>query len=264
MDLARISTCSYPVRELPVADALRVLAAAGVRKVDLWGNLPHFSIVSTECDLETLRDQAAAAGVGIANLGSYPGNRFGSDDPLVRAAELQALKATLCAAKALGARSIRVMPGRGEDPALVDRIAPLFADGAQLAEELDVYMGMENHAGSIAEHPEVVKRLCRAVGSDHFGVLYEPCNLMHGGVDYKQAFAVFADHVVHVHVKDGRDAGQGWEGCHLGEGDLDYGWVIAALEGLGYQGDYALEYEICDLEAIETGLPRWVEYFRGL
>lgn len=264
MELTRISSCTYPVRDLPVADALQVMATAGLTKVDLWGNLPHFSIVSTECDLEVLRAQAAERGVRIANLGTYPGSRFGSDDPMVRAAELQALRATLFAAKALGARSIRVMPGRGEDPALVDRIAPLFAEGAQVAEELGVYMGMENHAGSLAGSPEVVTRLCRAVGSRHFGVLYEPCNLMHGGVDYRQAFEVFADHVVHVHVKDGRDRGGGWERCHLGEGDIDYAWVIAALGSVGYQGDYALEYEICDIEPIQTGLPRWVEAFRAL
>jgi sugar phosphate isomerase/epimerase len=264
MDLSRISACSYPVREKPAPEALAIIAAAGVGKVDLWGNLPHFSIVSTECDLETLRDQAAACGVGLANLGTYPGSRFGSDDPLVRAAELAALQATLYAAKALGARSIRVMPGRGEDPALVDRLAPLFAEGARVAEELDVYMGMENHAGSIAGDPPVVKRLCELVGSKHFGVLYEPCNLMHGGVCYQEAFSVFADHIVHVHVKDGRNSAGGWECCHLGEGEIDYGWVIAALAEIGYPGDYALEYEICDIEPLETGLPKWVKHFRGL
>ena len=84
MDLARISSCSYPVRERPAAEALQTMADAGLTRIDLWGNLPHFSVVSTECDLEKLRDTAAATGVQIANLGSYPGSRFGSDDPLVQ------------------------------------------------------------------------------------------------------------------------------------------------------------------------------------
>lgn len=264
MDLCRISTCTYPVRELPAPEAFAIMAAAGLQKVDLWGNLPQFSIQATECDLEKLRDQATAAGVTIANLGSYPGSRFSSDDPLVQRAELAALQATLYAAKALGARSIRVLPGRGEDPALVDKIAPLFAEGARLAEELDVYMGMENHAGSLAGNPPVVKHLCEVVGSRHFGVLYEPCNLMHGGVCYQEAFEIFSEHIVHVHVKDGRREGQEWGRCHLGEGEIDYGWVIQAMEGIGYRGDYALEYEICDLEDIATGLPRWLAHFLSL
>jgi len=264
MDLNRISSCTYPVRELDPAAAFRIMVEAGVPRVDLWGNMPHFSLVSVACHLDDLLAKADAEGAQIANLGSYPGRAFASDRPLVRAAEVKALEATLHAARALGARSIRVIPGSGEDPAQIDRLAPCFAEGARTAEALGMTMGMENHAGSIAGSPADVKRLCDAVGSPSFGVLYEPANLMHGGVDYRQAFDIFHDHIVHVHVKDGRVGEQGFARTHLGEGDIDYRWVIDSLEGIGYQGDYALEYEICDLEPIETGLPRWVEYFRAL
>ena len=264
MDLARISSCTYPVRELAVAESMRVMAEAGIAKIDLWGSPPQFSLISTQVSLDDLLARAGEAGVRVANLGSYPGRAFVSPNPAVREAELAALKATLYAAKALGARSIRVLPGQGEAPDQIDTIAPYFAAGAQLAEELGVYMGMENHAGSIAGSPRDVKRLCEVVGSAYFGVLYEPANLMHGGVDYKEAFEVFSEHIVHVHVKDGRSGPEGFARTHLGEGDIDYTWVTAAVESLGYLGDYALEYEICDLEPIETGLPRWLEYFRAL
>jgi sugar phosphate isomerase/epimerase len=257
MDLNRISSCTYPVRELDPAAALKIMAEAGVHKVDLWGNMPHFSLVSVACSLDDLLAEAEAQGMQIANLGSYPGRAFASDNPLVRATEVQALEA-------LGARSIRVIPGSGEDPAQIDRLAPCFAEGARTAEALGIYMGMENHAGSIAGSPENSKRLCQAVGSPYFGVLYEPANLMHGGVDYKQAFDIFHDYIVHLHVKDGKVGPDGFARTHLGEGDIDYRWVIDSLEGIGYKGDYALEYEICDLEAIETGLPRWVTYFRSM
>lgn len=264
MDIARISSCTYPVRELDPAAAFAIMAAAGLRKVDLWGNMPQFSLISVACSLDELLAKAQAAGVQIANLGSYPGRAFASENPLVRAAEVKALETTLCAAKALGARSIRIIPGSGEDPAQIDRIAPCFAAAAPLAEQLGVYMGMENHAGSLAGSPRDARRLCEAVGSKHFGVLYEPANLMHGGVDYREAFDLFHEHIVHIHIKDGRVGDQGFARTHLGDGDIDYRWVIDSLESIGYRGDYALEYEICDLEAIETGLPRWVTYFQGL
>ena len=264
MNLDRISSCTYPVREIDLREALETMRQAGVTKVDLWGNLPHFSIVSVSCNLDNLRQVAEEVGVQIANVGSYPGRGFASENPEVRAAEVAALQATLHAAKALGARSIRVLPGQGEDPGQIERLAPCFAAAAELAETLDVRMGMENHAGSIAGSPEDVARLCRAVGSSHFGVLYEPANLMHGGVDYKQAFDTFRDHIVHIHVKDGHVGDNGFKRTHLGEGDIDYRWVIDSLESIGYGGDYALEYEICDLEPIETGLPRWVQYFHSL
>jgi len=264
MELTRISSCTYPLREKPAFEALQIMRRAGVRKVDLWGNLPHFSIMSASCNLQELQQQAQAVGVQIANIGSYPGRAFASDNPFVREAELAALHATLYAAKALGARSIRVMPGQGEDPAQIERIAPYFAQAAELAEKLNVYMGMENHAGSLAGLPEYASALCRAVGSPYFGVLYEPANLLHKGVDYKKALEIFHNHIVHIHVKDGKIGAEGFVRTHLGEGDIDYPWIIENLESLGYKGDYALEYEMCDIEPIETALPRWLAYFQSL
>jgi sugar phosphate isomerase/epimerase len=252
------------VREQPVSDALKIMADAGLAKADLWGSTPHFSLISTQVSLDDLLKHSAETGVAIANLGSYPGRAFASANPAVREAEVAALKATLYAASALGSRSIRVMPGLGEDPAIIDQIAPCFAAAAPLAEELGIYMGMENHGGSIAGSPQDVKRLCELVGSKHFGVLYEPANLMHGGVDYKEAFDIFARHIVHIHVKDGTGFGPSFQRSHLGEGEIDYSWVKSAMESIDYTGDYALEYEICDIEPIETGLPKWVEFAKSL
>ncbi|MHB8994773.1 MAG: sugar phosphate isomerase/epimerase family protein [Armatimonadota bacterium] len=264
MDLSRLSSCTYPVREKPVSEALQIMADAGVTKADLWGSPPHFSLISTQVSLDDLLTQSAATGVAIANLGSYPGRAFASANPAVREAELAALRATLQAASALGSRSIRVLPGLGEDPAMIEQIAPYFAAAAPLAEELGLYMGMENHGGSIAGSPRDVKRLCELVGSKHFGVLYEPANLTHSGVDYKEAFDIFADHIVHIHMKDGTGFGPSFKRSHLGEGEIDYVWVKSAMESIGYTGDYALEYEICDIEPIETGLPRWVAFAAAL
>jgi len=64
-------------------------------------------------------------------------------------------------------------------------------------------LGMENHSSSIAGKPDYANQLCVAVDSPYFWVLYEPCNLLHLQADYKQAFEVLADHIVHIHVKDG-------------------------------------------------------------
>lgn len=264
MDLSRFSSCTYPVRELPPVQSLGIMAAAGVHKADLWGSPPQFSLISTQVALDDLLKWSAETGVAIANLGSYPGRAFASANPAVRETELAALKTTLLAAKALGCRSIRIIPGMGEDPAQIDQIAPYFAAGAELAAELGIFMGMENHAGSIAGSPKDANRLCEQVGSRYFGVLYEPANLMHGNVDYKEAFDIFGDHIVHIHLKDGTGRGSSFQRTHLGEGEIDYHWVVAAMNSIGYEGDFALEYEICDIEPIETGLPKWVEYAKTL
>lgn len=265
MDLNRISACTYPMREKPCDYALRVLAESGVYRADLWGREPHFPELPTDEKLAAIEDLSADTGVAIANLGTYPGREFASEDADQREAELDKMRITIDAAKRLGARSIRVMPGHGEDPAIIDQIAPLMTRSAEYAETAGVYLGMENHRGSIAGNPRHALQLCEAVANPHFGVLYEPCNLWHAGVDYREGFDAFSEWIVHVHVKDGRRTSDGFERVHLGDGDIDVRWVLDALEGIGYEGDYALEYELPEeIEPVETGLAKWVEIFKSM
>lgn len=264
MDLARFTTCTYPLREQPFDEAFARLAATGLTRLDVWGRTPHFSADPAECDPDAFEAAAAAAGVSIANLGTYCGHDYDSDDPAKVAAEHAKMATTIQLAKRFGARSIRILPGHGESAAIIDKVVPHFQQAAKLAEAAGIYLGMENHKGSLAGHPELALRLSEAVGSKHFGVLYEPCNLLHGGVDYRDAFDIFGDWIVHVHFKDGVVTPDGFQRCHLGEGEVDVVWCLEALDSIGYDGDLALEYEICDLEDIDTGLPKWREYVEGL
>ncbi len=264
MDLARFSTCTYPLRDQPFGEAFARLAACGLTRLDVWGRSPHFSADPAECPPAAFEAAAAAAGVTIANLGTYCGQDYDSAEPDKIAAEHATMAATIALAKRFGARSMRVMPGHGEDPRVVDQVAPHFRQAAKLAEEAGIYLGMENHKGSIAGQPELALRLSQAVGSKHFGVLYEPCNLLHGGVDYRDAFEIFRDWIVHVHLKDGVVTADGFQRCHLGEGQVDVPWCLAQLDRIGYDGDLALEYEIRDIEEIDTGLVKWREYIEGL
>ncbi len=261
MDVNRISTCTYPMRERDLKSALQVVADAGFKKVDCWGRMPHFSLDPAELDMVEMAEYAKGLGVRFANLGTYPGADFATEDVVVVAEALDEMKATLDLAAALGCRSIRVQPGQGEDPAIIDRLVEPFQLSAAHAERVGVCMGMENHKGSIAGDPKLCLELSEKVGSTFFGPLYEPCNLMHAGVCYKEAFHVFKDWITHVHVKDGAVKDGQFARTMLGEGEIDYAWVVEALEGHGYTGDYALEYEVCDIVPIEDGLPQWFEYF---
>ena len=260
MDVMRMSTCTYPMRERDLKYALKVVADAGFKKVDCWGRMPHFSLDPAELDMMEMAEYAKGLGVQIANLGTYPGADFAGDEAAVATA-LDEMKQTLDLAATLGCRSIRVRPGQGEDTSIIDKIVAPFQQSAAHAEKVGVYMGIENHKGAIAGDPQACLELAEKIGSKHFGILYEPCNLMHAGVCYKEAFDTFKDWVTHVHVKDGKVADGKFARTMLGEGDVDCAWVIEHLEAAGYDGDYALEYEICDLVPIEEGLVKWFEYF---
>ena len=111
MNIERISACTYPLREQPFDYALEVLADSGVRKADLWGRSPHFPEDCDSAIVAQIEAASARTGVAIANLGTYPGRAFSSDDEAERTAELDSMRRTIDAAAHLGCRSIRVMPG---------------------------------------------------------------------------------------------------------------------------------------------------------
>lgn len=261
MELSRISTCTYPLREEQIEVALRAVAEAGFERADVWGRMPHFSEDQFLCDWEALAELSEDVGVQVANLGTYPGRFFAAETEQQRRAEMGKMQAAIEAASYFGARSIRVMPGHGEDPSIIETISPYFIEAAEYAADKGIYMGMENHAGSIAGDPDLAVDLCEKVDSEYFGVLYEPCNLLAGGVDYREALDTFGDWITHCHIKDGRWEDDSFERVHLGDGDVDFAWCVQELEAGGYTGDYALEYEVTEIEPFDTGVEKWLKTF---
>lgn len=261
MDLERISTCNYPVRTEDLDYTFGLIRDAGYTNVDLWGGLPNYSNDPTECDVAVLKAKAESYGLRIANLGTYPGRRLLE---VGYADEMAEMTRAIDNAVFLGSRSIRVCPGHGEDASIVPSLIPFFRNAAAYAREKGVFLGMENHKGSIAGNPEAIMQLVHAVDNPHFGILYEPANLTHCGVDYKAAYEQFRGWVTHVHVKDWRHVNGAYERTMLGEGNLDTRWLVDALEADGYEGHYALEFEIEKVVPIEQGLPKWLAAFRAL
>jgi sugar phosphate isomerase/epimerase len=264
MDTSRASACTYDMRKRDLEFALRVVAEAGFSKVDLWGGMPHFSIDGSEYDIDRLMELANSHGLQIANIGTYCGRKFSSDSREEVQQELNDAKKTIDIAQKLGARSIRVSPG-SDKMEILDTIVPYFKETAEYAESKGVYLGFENHGGGISGNPEACAELSEKVGSKYFGVLYEPCNLMHRGVDYKKAFATFHQYITHMHLKDGAPQADGkFKSAMLGDGVIDAKWVVENLNKAGYNGDFALEYEVSNIEPIETGLRKWFEYYKNL
>ncbi len=264
MDVDRTSACSIPLREKPLDYALQVIAESGFEKVDLLARMPHFSVTDPQYSVDELARLCDRHGLRIANIGAYCGGDFSSPDESKRAAAVDEMRQTLAIAKRLGSRTVRVAPGTGKRQE-IDQLVPYFQEAAQIAERDGIWLGIENHGSEISGDPAACCEISEKVGSSHFGILYEPCNLMAAGVDYKTAFEAFKEHIVHVHIKDGfYNAEQKWERCMLGEGEIDVPWVYEQVESLGYTGEYALEFEIGEIEAVETGYPKWLQYWKAL
>jgi sugar phosphate isomerase/epimerase len=263
MDLERLSACSIPLRKRPLREALGVIREAGFTKVDLLGAEPHFPPNPTDEQVTGVEAAARETGVRVANLGTYYGRPLPGMDEEAEA-ELAAARRGMDAAVRLGARSLRIHPGKDRSHETGFALVPFFRDVAREAEQRGLYLGIETHGGLSSDAPAMVE-LCRQVGSRHFGVLFDPCNCAANGVDYKQAWATFKEHVTHVHLKDGRMGPDGkWQRVHLGDGQIDARWLLDELYKAGYDGDIAVEYEIGETEPPETGLKRWFEFCRAL
>ena len=264
MDKNRVSACSFPLKEKPVDYALKVISESGFDKVDLLARMPHFSVTDPDYSVDELERLCDQYGVRIANIGAYCGRGFSSEDESEREAAVEEMNTTLAVAKRLGSRTIRVAPGTGKREE-IDTLVPYFKAAAEIAERDGIWMGIENHGTEISGNPEACLEISEKVGSKHFGILYEPSNLMAANVDYKEAFDIFQDHIVHVHIKDGNYNDEGkWERCMLGAGIIDVNWVWDQVEGLGYKDEYALEFEVGHIEPVETGYAKWLGYWENL
>jgi sugar phosphate isomerase/epimerase len=58
-----------------------------------------------------------------------------------------------------------------------------------------------------------------------------------------QTMALLGARLRHVHIKDARRRGDGWELVLLGEGEVPVAEALAAIRAGGYDGYYAVEWE---------------------
>jgi len=289
MDISRISTCSIALIDHEPATAFDIIRAAGYSKVDVLERVPHLSLFPEECDPKALKKAAESSGLEIANLATYPGggtsgrsiawnwhgwtvpqeNQFTgtgfSEDTLAeQERELEQVIRTIDLATFLGAKSIRVVPGN-DRPDTLDKVVPWLKRVAQYAEEKKIYMGIEHEdVDTISGDPNLLRELIEKVGSPYLGALFEPGNLMVVcNLDYKAALNTLKDYVTHCHFKDAKNFGDKNDFVMMGDGDIDFVWIVEQLEAAGYKGDYSLEYELHE-PGPATGLRMFYDRFVGM
>jgi sugar phosphate isomerase/epimerase len=97
-------------------------------------------------------------------------------------------------------------------------------------------------------------------GREEFGFLFDPSHLHWQGVDPVEFINRFPDRIYHVHIKDavlnlnGRnsllgsclplgDPRRGWDFRSPGRGGIDWESVIRALNRIGYDGVFSVEWK---------------------
>jgi sugar phosphate isomerase/epimerase len=283
-DTSRLSTCSIALNDRSADRAFAAIADAGYTKVEVHEKV-HFSLFPDECDHVALKETAQRHGLQISGLATYVGGGldgreiafgyhdwvvdnaqrftsvgFASNQPAELEEEFRQLKQAINLAAFFGARTVRVVPG-DDRPENIETLVPWFKRSADYAAEKKIVLCVENHGDRIAGTPDLCLELSEKVDSPYFGILYEPGNLMNDtGTDYKRALLTMKDHIRHIHVKDCKRVGDGYELQQFGEGTIDFPWIVEQLDAAGYDGDIATEFELHDMRPDE-GIKRFYDDF---
>jgi len=141
--------------------------------------------------------------------------------------------------------------------AILDRVTPR-------AEQLGVAITLETHDAfaSAATVAEVLRR----VPSLAFGALWDTHHPYRMGESPDQVLDLLGDRILHVHVKDARRAGDGWDLVLLGEGEVPVADSLKALRRRGYDRWVAVEWEKKwhpEIPEPEVALPQHAELLRA-
>lgn len=221
--------------ELDRIDRVTAAADAGFRSAEIW----HWS----NWDVPDLARVALEHDVTITQIGGWDFEpRL---DECNEAALRAGISAAIEAAHTLGAGLINVNGpylSRGEDRSdVVSRVIDALGSVVDLAEAGDVALMLEpmnlrvDHPGYSLPTSSDVIEVCRSVGSAALGVNWDLYHLQISEGDLTGHLSEGFDFVKYVQVAD-------HPGRHEpGTGEIDYAFVLAHLDGLGYEGPIGLE-----------------------
>ncbi len=108
------------------------------------------------------------------------------------------------------------------------------------AEDLDMLICLENHAGSSFETIEDYARICDAIPSPRVGICLDTGHFDASDVDMDQLIDELGARVLHIHVKENRGRGR-VDFTRFGEGTTDNHHIVERLVQLGYSGYITVE-----------------------
>jgi len=252
-------TYSYTDRlEMPIEPALEKIAATGYDSIDISGT--HGSSADPHSVTPELRrlTRATAERLGlkieaIITHGSLTDSLF-SDAPLD-------LKRSVDLAVDVGAPLVVFhMGGPADDEAKRQeawkRVVDYVGEALHYAAPHQVKLAVDGvWTGWIVETPESFLQLHEEIGSSSFGVNFDPCYLTLLGLDPVEVAHMWKKRIVHAHLKDHVGSAPEWDHRIPGQGEMDYGRVVQALEDIGFAEAISIEtFTTMDFdEACDTG-----------
>ena len=148
-----------------------------------------------------------------------------------------------------------------------DRMNPVL----DVFDEVGVKFALEVHPGEIAYDYWTTQRTLEAINHrEAFGINYDPSHLYWQMLDTVEFVYAFADRIYHMHVKEsirvlnGRngilgshlyfgDHRRGWDFVSPGRGAVPFERVFRALNAIGYEGPFSVEWEDNGMHRFQGG-----------
>ncbi|HET7559615.1 MAG TPA: sugar phosphate isomerase/epimerase [Limnochordia bacterium] len=246
MKLSQVAINSVSTRG-EFEETLGAYAAAGFKNVEfaLGQVKAYLGAGHTRRDVVRLLE-----GHGLRCIGGFEtGVRcFGSE------AEIEANHALLAANAELIAElggAVMVVGTDGPQPnsGVADPMGVIAGAMAQLADRIaatGVTLCIEFNWSPIVKSLRTAVEIARRSGRERVGVLFDPAHYHCTPSKFEQINAASVPYIRHVHIDDMRDKPGEMSDCNAdrvlpGEGCLDLGRLIAALERYGYDGYFSIE-----------------------
>lgn len=212
-----------------------------------------------------LRRRFEAAELAIICVASSA--RFSSADPVERAENERLAARYLELAADLRSPMIRVFGGHLPEGLPGEQVIAYVAESldrvGRRGEELGVTAVLETHDGFSAG--ATVGAALARVDSPAVAALWDIHHPYRMGETPAETLAHLGERLRHVHVKDARRRGDGWELVLLGEGEVPVAEALHVLRKAGYEGWCAVEWEKKwhpEIPDPEIALPQHAEVLR--
>ncbi|MFB5189490.1 sugar phosphate isomerase/epimerase family protein [Alicyclobacillus fastidiosus] len=210
---------------------------------------------------------------GIEVIGIGASTRFALADKSDRDSNVQALLRYVELAARMEVPIVRTFGGganalpEGDEHRLnryVDWVADALNQVAPRAEALGVQVLLETHDEFSSSR--LVADVLDLVGSRAVGALWDTHHPYRVGETVAETFRNLEDRLQHVHLKDARRNGDGWDLVPFDEGEVPVASIVETLVRSGYDRYLCVEWERKwhpEIESADLALPKHLERLRA-
>jgi len=231
----KAAACSSIYKDFPLTDALRGIAEAGYRYVEVAA-MPGWCEHVDAQDAGSVKALTAAleeTGLKLAAISAHC--NFLEEEARKKLVD------TIIMAKRLGCGLVVTSPGAGGDELRKERIHALVEIDGHCADS-GVGLALEPH-GELGGGA-LLRDLIKAAGTKSISINYDTANVIFfQALDPLDDIKATKGLLSHVHFKDKRGGKGVWDFPPLGEGELDFASIIGFLDSIGYEGYISVEIE---------------------